>query len=136
MSLKSKTLLNKPIPKLVKDPITRVQLAKYAGASGDFNRIHIDEEFALNSPLKGVIAHGMLSMGFLGQYAEQIAGDDHIVKRFKVRFRSMVRLGDIITCESEIKEVKQDEIVVIITAKNQKEEPVTIGEVVLIEKTK
>lgn len=128
MGTESKTTLRNPLPKLTKSPITRVQLAKYAGASGDFNRIHIDEEFAKNSPLNGVIAHGMLSMGFLGQYLDQIAGDDCIVTNFKVRFRAMVRLGDTITCEAEITESGGDKISLELKAINQKNEPVILGE--------
>ena len=49
--------------------MTRVQLVQYAGASGDFNPIHWDPERGEEMGLGGVIAHGMLSMGFLGQYA-------------------------------------------------------------------
>jgi acyl dehydratase len=129
--MKSKTLLNRELPKLVKKPITRVQLAQYAGASGDFNRIHIDEEFAKNSPLNGVIAHGMLSMGFLGQYLDQIAGDDYLVENFKVRFRAMVRLGDIITCGAEVKNHDQRKNMLEVIAKNQKNEAVVLGEAIL-----
>ena len=51
---------------LVKEPVTRVQLVQYAGASGDFNPIHWDPERGQEMGLGGVIAHGMLSMGFLG----------------------------------------------------------------------
>jgi acyl dehydratase len=134
MEIKSKTLLNQELPKLVKKTISRVQLAQYAGASGDFNRIHIDEEFAKNSPLKGVIAHGMLSMGFLGQYLDQIAGDDYNVKNFKVRFRAMVRLGDIITCEAEVKNEIHEEILLELKAKNQNNEVAILGEAILLAK--
>lgn len=132
MGTESKTTLRNPLPKLTKSPITRVQLAKYAGASGDFNRIHIDEEFAKNSPLNGVIAHGMLSMGFLGQYLDQITGDDFTVTNFKVRFRAMVRLGDTITCEAEITEYNGDKISLELKAINQKNEPVILGEASLL----
>ncbi len=52
---------------LVKEPVERIQLVKYAGASGDFNRIHYDEPFAKAGGFPSVIAHGMLSMGFFGQ---------------------------------------------------------------------
>lgn len=118
---------NKELPILTKSPVTRVQLSQYAGASGDFNPIHIDEKFAEKSPLGGVIAHGMLSMGFLGQYVEQLAGDDCEVQMFKVQFRSIVRPGDTITCESEIIEVTEEKAVFTIKAKNQKNEAVVIG---------
>jgi acyl dehydratase len=131
MGIESNTLLNKELPKLVKNPITRVQLAQYAGASGDFNRIHIDEEFANNSPLNGVIAHGMLSMGFVGQYIEQIAGDDFDVKNFKVRFQAMVRLGDTITCEAKVIKEGNQKISLELKASNQHKETVILGEAIL-----
>ena len=62
---------------LVKEPVTRVQLVQYAGASGDFNPIHWDPERGSEMGLGGVIAHGMLSMGFLGQYATSLAGPEN-----------------------------------------------------------
>ncbi|MBT3432967.1 MAG: dehydratase, partial [Nitrospinaceae bacterium] len=62
------------LPEIIKDPIAKVQLVMYAGASGDFNPIHTDDEAAQARGLKGVIAHGMLSMGFLGQLAEAAFG--------------------------------------------------------------
>ena len=123
-------LLNE-IPVLTKEPITQVQLVKYAGASGDYNRIHIDKDFAVNTPLKDVIAHGMLSMGFLAQYLDMLANNELNVKKFKVRFQAMVRVGDEITCEGEIIELKEDEIKLELYAKNQKGEKVISGEAIL-----
>src|ERR1700694_5319275 len=55
------------LPDLRKAPITKMQLVKYAGASGDYNLIHTDDETARTVGLEGVIAHGMLSMAFLGE---------------------------------------------------------------------
>ena len=50
-------------------PITTTQLVMYAGASGDFNRIHYDHPFAVQKGLGGVIAHGMLTMAFAASCA-------------------------------------------------------------------
>ena len=55
------------LPSLTKEPITQVQLIKYAGASGDFNQIHTVPEYAKKAGLDGTITHGMLIMGILGQ---------------------------------------------------------------------
>src|SRR5439155_140570 len=55
------------LPPLVKGPIAQIQLTRYAGASGDFNPIHQDDEFAKAAGMGGVFAHGMLSMGFGAQ---------------------------------------------------------------------
>lgn len=116
-----------PLPILMKDPINRVQLAQYAGASGDFNPIHIDEEFAKKSPLKGVIAHGMLSMGFISEYAEKLAGENGKINTIKAQFRSIVRIGDVITCEGILKDVDKDRKTFEIKAKNQNGDIVVKG---------
>lgn len=121
------------LPELVKDPINKVQLLKYAGASGDYNLIHIDIETAKAVGLPGIIAHGMLSMGFLGQYLAGIAGPE-AVKRLKVRFQSMVFLGDVLTCRAKVKEIRPEAdgsravVTVDVWAENQDGTKVTAGE--------
>ena len=92
-----------PLPE-VRQPIERLDLIRYAGASGDYNLIHTDDATAEAMGLGGVIAHGMLSMGFLGQYAAALAGPQN-VKRLKVRFAAMVRPGDELTCRGAVREV-------------------------------
>jgi acyl dehydratase len=112
---------------LVKEPVTRLQLVKYAGASGDFNPIHWDPERAQEMGLGGVIAHGMLSMGFLGQYVAGVAGPER-VRRLKVRFGAMVRPDDVLTCKGTVREVDGDRAVLDVWAENQDGEQVTTGE--------
>lgn len=87
---------------LVKPEIEKVQLIKYAGASGDFNMIHTDDEIAKKVGLPGRIAHGMLSMGFLAQHAGQIVGTKGFVSRLKVRFSGMVFPKDVLNCRAKI----------------------------------
>src|SRR5690242_20843197 len=91
---------------LVKPPIDQEQLRRYAAASGDYNPIHLDEEVARRVGLDGIIAHGMLSMAFLGQFiSQQIEENPEArVEHLKVRFTSMVRLGDVLTCHGIIKD--------------------------------
>ncbi|MCW5751257.1 MAG: dehydratase [Alphaproteobacteria bacterium] len=79
---------------LDRGPVTTVQLVMYAGASGDFNRIHYDLPFAQEAGLGGVIAHGMLTMGFAGQLLTNWAGPRAFVKAISARFVSSVRPGD------------------------------------------
>ncbi|HLZ81280.1 MAG TPA: MaoC/PaaZ C-terminal domain-containing protein, partial [Ktedonobacteraceae bacterium] len=67
MNILNTAIGGKLIP-LVKPPITQEQLQRYAEASGDHNPIHLDEEAAHHVGLDSVIAHGMLSMAFLGQF--------------------------------------------------------------------
>lgn len=87
---------------LVKPAIEKVQIVKYAGASGDFNMIHTDDEIARKVGLSGRIAHGMLSMGFLAQHAGQLVGTNGFVSLLKVRFAGMVFPGDILTCQAKV----------------------------------
>ncbi|MEK6710572.1 MAG: MaoC/PaaZ C-terminal domain-containing protein [Nitrospinota bacterium] len=94
------------LPELVKAPIARVQLVQYAGASGDFNAIHFDDEAARSRGLPSVIAHGMLSMGFLGQFVEKAFGAG-ATRRLEVNFRGMVRLGEAVTCRGRVREVRE-----------------------------
>jgi acyl dehydratase len=112
---------------LEKEPVTRVQLVRYAGASGDFNPIHWDPERAQEMGLGGVIAHGMLSMGFLGQYAASLAGPES-VRRLRVRFGAMVRPGDVLTCKGVVREVEGTRATLDVWAENEAGEKVTTGE--------
>lgn len=72
----------------------RVDLVKYAGASGDFNPIHWNERFAASVGLPGVIAHGMYTMGQAGKFVSAWAGDPGAVVSFGVRFSAMVPVPD------------------------------------------
>ena len=112
---------------LVKEPVTRLQLVQYAGASGDFNPIHWDPERGAEMGLGGVIAHGMLSMGFLGQYVTQIAGPAN-VRRLKVRFAAMVRPGDVLTCSGVVRSVEGSRATLDVWAENAEGDKVTTGE--------
>ena len=89
------------IPPLVKGPIQQIQLTRYAGASGDFNPIHQDDEFARAAGMGSVFAHGMLTMGFVAQSVTDWAGAGS-VKKIGVRFAGLVRLKDVITCKGRV----------------------------------
>ena len=100
-------VVGQTLPKLVKPPITKTQLVKYSGASGDFNPIHTVEEFAVSAGLGGVIAHGMLTMAFVGQMMTDTIGLTGPLQQFSVRFQEMVRPGDVVTCEGKIIQVEE-----------------------------
>ncbi|CAN5264241.1 dihydroxy-acid dehydratase [soil metagenome] len=74
-------------------PVTRLQLIKYAGASGDFNPIHTIDEAAEEAGLPGVIAHGMLTLATMGLLFSPYLEHGY-VKELKARFSGMVFLGD------------------------------------------
>jgi len=75
-------------------PVTRLDLVKYAGASGDFNVIHWNEQVATSVGLPNVIAHGMYTMAEAGRFASDWAGDPGAVVEFGVRFSSPVVVPD------------------------------------------
>jgi acyl dehydratase len=81
---------------LVYAALTRTDLVRYAGASGDFNPLHHDHEFAAAAGLPDVMAHGMLSAGLLASALTKWFGAGS-VRRYAVRFRSPVWPGDVLT---------------------------------------
>jgi acyl dehydratase len=74
--------------------ITRADLVRYAGASGDFNPIHWSERFATSVGLPGVIAHGMLTMGMAIRVVTDWTGDPGAVVEYGVRFGRPVPVPD------------------------------------------
>ena len=114
------------LPDLVKDPISRTQLALFAGASGDHNPIHLDDEEARAGGLDGVIAHGMLNMAFLGDYLTRLA-EPRKVRSLDARFVAMAFPGDVITCTGEVAGREEGSVELKIAAVNQKGEKVVEG---------
>ena len=74
--------------------VTRGDLVRYAGASGDFNPIHWSERFATGVGLPGVIAHGMFTMALVGRAVTTWAGAADAVVEFNVRFSRPVPVPD------------------------------------------
>ncbi len=133
------TTIDQQLTPLVKPPITQEQLRRYSEASGDYNPIHLDQQAAQQVGLDGVIAHGMLSMAFLGQFVEQQIANipGARIEQLKVRFLNMVRLGDTLTCQGKVKVRTTNEdlslsIAIECWAQNQKGDKVTTGEAVVI----
>ena len=87
---------------LEKAPVTTRQLVMYAGASGDYNPIHYDQDYARSAGLGGVIAHGMLVMAFAGQLATDWAGPERFVEALSGRFLAPVRPGDSVRLTAEV----------------------------------
>ena len=118
------------IPPLVKGPIQQIQLTRYAGASGDFNPIHQDDEFAKAAGMGGVFGHGMLTMGFVAQAVTDWAGAG-TVRKIGVRFLGLVRLKDTVTCRGRVLEKSSKDgvhtVELELTAENQRGEKVVTG---------
>ena len=118
------------IPSLTKPAISHLQLALYAGAGADHNPIHLDEQAAKAGGLPGIIAHGMLPLGFLGQLLTQWVPQKQ-VRSLSARFVAMAFPGDIISCTGTItgkREQAAEQLVDLeIAARNQKGENIQLG---------
>ena len=89
--------------------VTQDRIRRYAEASGDFNPIHIDEEFAASTPLGGTIAHGMLVLAYMSEMMSSAFGmvwdrGGHM----NVRFKSPARPGDTLTVSGEVESVRDE----------------------------
>jgi acyl dehydratase len=92
------------LPELKVTP-DRYLTVRYAGASGDFNPIHIDEEFARQVGLPGRILHGLWTMAQVARAQTEAAGGPHALRRLSVQFRGMGLLEREITVRSRVGEV-------------------------------
>jgi acyl dehydratase len=84
------------------DPYVTV---RYAGASGDFNPIHIDEQFAQSVGLPGRILHGLWTMAQVARAHTEAAGGPETLKQLSVQFRGMGRIGEEITVRGTVRDV-------------------------------
>ena len=81
---------------------------RYAGASGDYNPIHIDEDFARQVGLPGRILHGLWTMSQVARAQTEAAGGPHALKRLSVQFRGMGLPEQEIAIKSTVKSVEGD----------------------------
>ncbi len=88
------------IPPLVKTPSPQ-QLVMWAGASGDYNPIHYDKDFALSKNLPGVVVHGQLVTAFLGQMLARWAGEGFL-RKLSVSYKGMNFPGGTIICRAAV----------------------------------
>lgn len=102
--------------------LTRADLVRYCGASGDFNVIHWNERVAKAVGLPDVIAHGMYTMALAGRVVSQWAGDPAAVESYTVRFSRPVvvpddETGATLLVRAVVEEVREDgRVVVALTA--------------------
>lgn len=93
-------------------PLTRDALVRYAGASGDFNPIHYRDDVAHEVGLPGVLAHGMLTMGFAVQPVVDWAGDPGRIVDYQVRFTRPVvvdpKIGAVVWVIAKVGQLDDD----------------------------
>ncbi|MFC0298171.1 MaoC family dehydratase [Geobacillus jurassicus] len=119
------------LPDVTLAPVSRLDLIKYAGASGDYNPIHTIDEEAKKAGLPGIIAHGMWTMGNLAKLFTPYY-EEGFVQDYFVRFQSMVFLNDVITLKATVKEKDDKAIRFAVAAVNQHGKEVVKGEAVFL----
>jgi acyl dehydratase len=85
---------------------------RYAGASGDFNPIHIDEDFARQVGLPGRVLHGLWTMAQVARAHTEAAGGPEALKRLSVQFRGLGRIGQEIVITGTVQEARDGTAIV------------------------
>lgn len=118
-------------PPYVVEDVDRVDFARYAGASGDFNRIHVDEAYATDAGHRSVFGHGMLTAGFVSSYVADWFGLAN-VSRLRTRFESRLWPGDTVRVTGEVTDRTVDDdaitLEVSVTAENGDGETLVAGD--------
>lgn len=110
------------------DPVSRLDLIKYAGASGDFNPIHTIDSEATKAGLPGTIAHGMWTMGNLAKLFSSYY-EEGFIQDYQIRFRGMVFLDDVLTLKANLEETDGTKLIFQVMAVNQNDKEVIKGKV-------
>lgn len=120
------------LPSLTAEPISRLTLALYCGASGDHNPIHVDIDYAKQVGRSDVFAHGMLSMAYLGHVLTRWVPQERL-RQFSVRFVAVTQVGDALSSSGKIVEIDMaaGTARLAITSRNQAGEIKLSGEAVV-----
>ncbi len=122
------------LPPIKVPTITHANLVRYAGASGDFNPIHNDPDFAKKAGLDGTIAHGMYVMAQIGRLCTSWA-DQKDIRFFGVKFKAMTKLGENLTCVGTVKKKKEENgeklVTVSVEARNEAGEVKAGGDLIV-----
>jgi 3-hydroxybutyryl-CoA dehydratase len=114
--------------------VTEADIAAFAGLSGDFNPVHVNEEFAKTTMFKGRIAHGMLSATFISTVlGMRLPGPGCIYVAQALKFKAPVRIGDTVTARVEVvSTVPEKKFVVLKTTCSVADKIVIDGEATLM----
>jgi 3-hydroxybutyryl-CoA dehydratase len=124
--------IGQALPELIKE-ISQVSINRYAEATGDFNPIHVDEDFARETPFKGTIAHGFYILGFFSELMTRQFGRAWIEGgRLDARFKRPVKPGDTIIVKATLVDRKAIKGLACLEFdalwENQLQEPVIVGQ--------
>lgn len=124
-----------PVTPLTKPPVTRVQIAKFAGASRDFSPLHIDDDFAKAAGYGGVFAHGGIALGFATEAVAKWLENGRVVTTHG-RFQRLVWPGDILTAKGVVVDrhdhTGEPRIEVDVWAENQNHDIVMKGQITCV----
>ena len=110
-------------------PVSRMDLIKYSGSSGDFNPIHTIDEEAKKAGLPGIIAHGMWTMGNLSKLFTPYY-EEGFIKDYNIRFSGMVFLNDVLTLKADLVEKIDQSLIFNVKAINQHQKDVVKGKLI------
>jgi acyl dehydratase len=120
----------------LKKKITEQMVDEYAGLSGDFNPVHMDEEFCIRHGLNGRIVHGMLVLSFLSQLiGMHLPGEGTVWLSQAIDFMLPARIGDVLSIKGTV--VKEEKNISLninilemkVTVKNQSEKTIMRGKI-------
>ncbi|MFH1646459.1 MAG: MaoC family dehydratase [Chloroflexota bacterium] len=117
----------------LKRQVTQERVNLYAAASGDFNPVHIDQEFAKQTPMGGTIAHGMLILAYISEFMTNNFGQAWLTGgSLNARFKAPARPGDTMTVGGTVTKLQKEDGVASVSCEvlcqNQQNEPVIVCE--------
>ncbi|HEY7677036.1 MAG TPA: MaoC family dehydratase [Candidatus Methylomirabilis sp.] len=109
--------------------VTEADVTLMAGISGDFNALHLDEEFGRRTRFQSRVAHGVLTVSFVSAANTLLTGPGFVYLGQEIKFLAPVRIGDTVTAVSEVAEVRADKRILRVrtTVRNQRGEMVADG---------
>jgi acyl dehydratase len=129
MNTLSQLQVGESLPEVSLPPVSRMDLIKYSGASGDFNPIHTIDDEAKKAGLPGIIAHGMWTMGNLAKLFTSYY-EEGFIQDYSIRFKGMVFLNDVVTLKAVLKEKQDQTLKFAVQSVNQQGNEVLKGVVV------
>jgi 3-hydroxybutyryl-CoA dehydratase len=109
--------------------VTQDRINAYADASGDYNPLHIDPDFASKTELGGTVAHGMLILAYLSEFMTQNFGENWVRNgTLSARFKGAAYPGDTVLVSGKVTSIEYEDNYVLVECNvlcsNQKEEPI------------
>ena len=118
-------------PELIVEKVDRASFVRYAGASGDFNPIHWNEDFAKSAGYPGVFAQGMWTAGVLATFLTNWVGESN-VRRYRTRFVGQVWPGEKLVCSGTVTSVSDGSAEIELSVTNGEGEKKIVGDATVV----